>query len=108
MALCSGNVSMKEECENHNKCMKMIQAVLDGSATPEELEHFKDNIEVCKPCIEGYELEKSIKESLQTKVEKKCCPKQTFEAIKLKIGIASLLVLGLLIKIKVIKDLFFC
>ena len=108
MTLCSGNAIMKEQCENHNKCMKMIQAVLDGSATPEELEHFKDNIEVCKPCIEGYELEKSIKVSLQTKVEKKCCPQQTLDIIKLKIGIATILLLGLLIIIKVIKDLFFC
>lgn len=92
MALCSDNVSMKEECENHNKCMKMIQAVLDGSATPEELEHFKDNIEVCKPCIEGYELEKSIKESLQTKVEKKCCPSNTLNQLKMKIGLGIILV----------------
>lgn len=106
MAECSGNVLMKEECENHEKCMKMIQAVLDGSATPEEIEHFKSNVDVCKPCIDGYELEKSIKNSLQTKVEKKCCPQNTIEQLKAKIGIGLLLLTGFLLKIKVIQDIF--
>jgi hypothetical protein len=106
MALCTGNAKMKEQCENHEKCMKMIQAVLDGSASTEEMEHFKSNIEVCLPCIEGYELEKSIKSTLQLKVEKKCCPEKTLEIIKLKIGIATILVLGIILKVKFIKEIF--
>ena len=106
MAQCSGNHLTKEECENQEKCMKMIQAVLDGSATPEEIEHFKNNIEVCKPCVDGYELEKSIKESLKTKVNKICCPQKTIEQLKVKIGIGLILIMGLVIKIKVIQELF--
>jgi anti-sigma factor (TIGR02949 family) len=106
MAQCSGNHLTKEECENQEKCMKMIQAVLDGSATPEEIEHFKNNIEVCKPCVDGYELEKSIKESLKTKLNKVCCPQKTIEQLKVKIGIGLILIMGLVIKIKVIQELF--
>ena len=106
MAQCSGNHLTKEECENQEKCMKMIQAVLDGSATPEEIEHFKNNIEVCKPCVDGYELEKSIKESLKTKLDKVCCPQKTIEQLKVKIGIGLILIMGLVIKIKVIQELF--
>jgi anti-sigma factor (TIGR02949 family) len=106
MAECSGNVLMKEECENHEKCMKMIQAVLDGSASKEEIEHFKSNIDVCKPCFDGYQLEKSIKDSLQTKVEKKCCPQNTVDQLKAKIGIGLLLLGGFLIKLKVIQEIF--
>jgi anti-sigma factor (TIGR02949 family) len=106
MAQCSGNDLTKEECENQEKCMKMIQAVLDGSATPEEIEHFKNNIEVCKPCVDGYELEKSIKESLKTKLNKVCCPQKTIEQLKVKIGIGLILIMGLVIKIKVIQELF--
>ena len=106
MAQCSGNALMKEECENHEKCMKMIQAVLDGSASQEEIEHFKNNIEICKPCVDGYELEKSIKGSLKTKVEKVCCPQRTLEQLKVKIGIGLLLIAGLILKIKVIQELF--
>jgi hypothetical protein len=106
MGLCTDNVTKKEHCENHQKCMKMIQAVIDGSASEEEMKHFKENIEVCLPCIEGYELEKSIKSSLQTKVEKKCCPQSTLDFIKLKVGIATVLLLGLIIKIKFLKEIF--
>lgn len=106
MAQCSGNVQMKEQCENHEKCMKMIQAVLDGSATEDEVDHFKSNMESCLPCIEGYELEKSIKESLKLKVEKICCPQKTLEQLKVKIGIGMLLLAGLCIKIKIIHQIF--
>jgi hypothetical protein len=81
---------MKEKCENHEQCMKLIQAVLDGSATEAEMNHFKNNMDECKPCIEGYELEKSIKHSLQDKVEKKCCPSSTINQLKLKLGITAL------------------
>jgi hypothetical protein len=83
----SGN--KKEKCENHEECMKMIQAVLDGSATETEKEHFKMNIELCTPCIEGYELEKSIKTSLHSKIEKKFCPKETIANLKLKLGLSA-------------------
>ncbi len=88
----------KEKCENHQECMKLIQAVLDGSATASEMEHFKNNIEQCTPCIEGFELEKSIKDSLHNKVEKKCCPSSTIQQLKLKLGISALVFIGVLLE----------
>lgn len=84
---------LKHNCENHAKCMEMIQAVLDGSATQEELNHMKSEMDTCLPCIEGYELEKTIKEALNMRVEKKCCPEKTVSKIKEQLGI-SVLVLG--------------
>jgi hypothetical protein len=107
MAECSGNEKMKKNCENHEKCMEMIQAVLDGSASPDEILHFKSNIEVCMPCIEGYELQKSIKQSLATKVEKKCCPQATIDKLKTKIGIALLLFFTVSTQIRLIKFYLF-
>ncbi len=91
----STNVEIKKEkCENHQECMKLIQAVLDGSASALEMEHFKNNIEQCTPCIEGFELEKSIKDSLHNKVEKKCCPSSTIDQLKLKLGITALIAIS--------------
>jgi hypothetical protein len=95
---------MKEKCDNHEQCMRLIQAVLDGSATEAEMAHFKSNMDECKPCIEGYELEKSIKNSLQNKVEKKCCPSSTIDQLKLKLGITAILLIGIFLSI----DTFFC
>jgi hypothetical protein len=98
---------MKQKCENQQKCMKMIQAVLDGSASAEEVEHFKLNMDACMPCIETYKLEKSVKEAMQGKVEKKCCPQSIIVDIRAKIGLA-LLVLGLIfIDVKLYLSLIF-
>jgi hypothetical protein len=93
------SMQMKEKCDNHEQCMKLIQAVLDGSATEAEMNHFKNNMDECKPCIEGYELEKSIKASLQDKVEKKCCPSSTIDQLKLKLGITALFFIGFFLEI---------
>ncbi|RAJ97844.1 anti-sigma factor (TIGR02949 family) [Larkinella arboricola] len=76
---------MKESCEHQADCLKRIQAILDGGATDEEKEHFKQHIEICKPCIDMYHLEKCIKEALQGKVEKKCCPEKIAAAIRTEI-----------------------
>jgi hypothetical protein len=97
---------LKHHCENHENCMQMIQAVLDGSASEEEMEHFKTNMDKCMPCIENYSLEKSIKESLQQKIEKKCCPEATIANIKTSLGFATVLLAVSLVEIKLIQ-LFF-
>jgi anti-sigma factor (TIGR02949 family) len=99
---------MKEKCENHQKCMQMIQAVLDGSASAEEVKHFRDNFEECKPCIDGYHLEKSIKEAMQVKVEKKCCPQATIVDIRAKVGLGLMLLGFVVVEVKLFHYFFSC
>ena len=101
-------IIMKQKCENQQKCMKMIQAVLDGSASAEEIEHFKQNMEECMPCIETYRLEKSVKEAMQAKVEKKCCPQSIIVDIRAKVGMAFLLGCFLVIEVKLYHTFFNC
>lgn len=72
---------LKHHCENHQKCMQMIQAVLDGSATPEELKHFEEEADHCLPCIEGIEQQKLFKSLIQNKVDQRTCP----ESLRAKI-----------------------
>ncbi|MDP5120597.1 MAG: hypothetical protein NWQ46_03295 [Spirosomaceae bacterium] len=96
---------LKKHCENHEKCMQMIQAVLDGSATEQEIISFKANMGVCLPCIEGHDLQKSIKEALQQKIEKKCCPESTLSNIRQKLGIASALLVFAAVQITIFKVL---
>jgi len=76
----------KQHCEHQAECLKKIQAILDGGASEEEKAHFLQNINVCMPCIEMYALEKCIKEALQGKVEKKCCPEKVAAAIRAQIA----------------------
>lgn len=94
---------LKRHCENHEKCMQMIQAVLDGSATEEEMNNFKANMNDCMPCIEGFELQKSIKDALQQKIEKKCCPESTLYKIREKLGIASIVLIFAALQVTLFK-----
>ncbi len=77
---------MKQKCEHHLECMKVIQAILDDEATEAEKNHFRENIDKCIPCIESYNLEKCIKTSLADKVKKKPCPKNILDTIISKIN----------------------
>ncbi|MBP6385761.1 MAG: hypothetical protein KA313_00255 [Pseudarcicella sp.] len=76
------NIEKKTQCEHHEECMKMIQLILDCQASVEQIQHFKDNMSKCTPCENGYELEKSIKEALNLKLEKKCVPSKLASFIR--------------------------
>ncbi len=78
-------MSVKQTCTNHAECMKAIQLILDGEASKEQLEHFNHNIDKCLPCIQKYNLEKTIRETLRCKLEKKCVPNDLIASIKTKI-----------------------
>lgn len=66
-------------------CIEMLQDMIDGDATPEQQEEFKDHIYGCMPCYQKYNLEMVIKELLKSK----CCgngaPPELIAQIKAKI-----------------------
>jgi hypothetical protein len=40
----------KQNCDNKNACMEMLQLILDGEATPEQKEDFmKNHLDGCMP-----------------------------------------------------------
>ena len=67
------------------RCLELLQLITDGEATPEEETQFHKHIDECLPCYETYNLEKSIKEMIQTKLEKKQVPEDLIRSIKSKI-----------------------
>lgn len=88
--------------KDHGKCVEeMVQSVLDGKTTIEEL---KATMEDCEECPEPDNLEMIIKDCLKNKVEKKCCPEKVIQELKLKIGIGVLLAIGLALNFKVIQE----
>jgi anti-sigma factor (TIGR02949 family) len=82
-------VAVKTQCEHHAECMKAIQAILDGEATDDQKDHFRQNMDKCMPCIEVYRLEKCVKESLQNKIEKVPCPQNLIAAIRSKLSLVA-------------------
>ncbi len=67
------------------KCLELLELITDNEASSEEEKRFREHINACLPCYESFNLEKSIKEMLQTKLEKKQVPEDLIESIKLKI-----------------------
>lgn len=67
-------------------CLEMLQAMLDGVASPEQVAQFKEHMDGCMPCYKSYNLEMTIKELLKTR----CCgngaPPELIERIKSNIG----------------------
>jgi hypothetical protein len=79
-------IQKKTSCEHQADCMKMVQLIVDGQASDEQINAFKLNMDKCLPCEKGYELEKCIKETMQLRLEKKCIPANLIDCIKLKIS----------------------
>lgn len=77
--------AMKQNCSHQSDCLKMIQLILDGEATDQQLDRLQLNLETCKPCIEMYHLEKEVKELLTKRMEKRPCPDRLVATIKEKI-----------------------
>ncbi len=76
---------MKQNCDHAADCLKMIQLLLDGEASDQQVERFKNNLDTCRPCIEMYHLEKEIRQLLQGRMEKRICPDQLVQSIKARI-----------------------
>lgn len=66
-------------------CLKVIQYIIDGEASPEQQQHFDKHIVECMQCFEQYNLDKSIKQAIKTKISKKEVPLNLIEEIKFKV-----------------------
>lgn len=79
-------IQKKTSCEHQAECMKMVQLIVDGQASDEQINQFKLNMSTCLPCEKGYELEKCIKETIQLRLERKSVPASLIDCIKQRIS----------------------
>ncbi|MBX9852142.1 MAG: hypothetical protein K2X86_10325 [Cytophagaceae bacterium] len=63
-------------------CIKSLQLVVDGEATKQQEEYFLNHLDECMPCYNFYEVEKTVKQVLQNKIEKKSAPTHLAENIR--------------------------
>lgn len=67
-------------------CMEMLQVIIDGEASDEQQEYFKNHMDRCMPCFKSYDLDMAIKTLLKTK----CCggdaPTDLVDQIKIQIS----------------------
>lgn len=67
-------------------CIEMLQVIIDGEASDEQQEYFKNHMDRCLPCFKSYDLDMAIKRLLKTK----CCggdaPIDLVDQIKMQIS----------------------
>lgn len=67
-------------------CMEMLQVIIDGEATSEQQEYFKNHMDKCLPCFKSYDLDMAIKRLIKSR----CCggeaPADLMEQIKTQIS----------------------
>jgi anti-sigma factor (TIGR02949 family) len=66
-------------------CIKSLQLVVDGEASKEQESYFMNHLDECLPCYNSFQVEKSVKEVLQSKIEKKPCPPHVIDNIRAKL-----------------------
>jgi anti-sigma factor (TIGR02949 family) len=71
--------------EDNQKCRKLLQKVLDGDASPEEIKEFEQHMLQCLPCYQAYELEMAIRALLKTRCNGNGAPPELIEKIKQQI-----------------------
>ena len=86
MASVAEKIQKKETCAHQEECMKMVQLIVDGQATCDQIAAFKVSMDKCLPCEKGYELEKCIKDAMKGKVVEKKCPGSLIALIRAKIA----------------------
>lgn len=60
----------RHDCRNF---VKKVFLVLDGELPEQERNLFITDIQRCKGCLEHYHIEKTFKDFVVAKVERKCC-----------------------------------
>lgn len=69
-------------CGNCEKVHDLLHVIIDDEANAEEEKFFKEHIDECSPCLEKYNVEKSLIEKIKSKINHKCCPKSLVDSIR--------------------------
>lgn len=69
-------------CGNCEKVHEILHVIIDDEATQDEENFFKDHVDDCSPCLEKYNIEKSLIDKIKSKLSHKCCPENIVKSIK--------------------------
>ncbi len=72
-------------CEDHEKCIHIINLIIDGEANEEEEAFFYSHVEDCLHCSQYYKLERSIREAIRKKLKIKEAPEELIQEVRQKV-----------------------
>jgi hypothetical protein len=74
-----------EPCSDREKCTEVLHLIIDGEATHEEEDYFFNHILQCVDCSHYYLLEKSIREAIRNKIDRKLAPEEFIHQVRMKV-----------------------
>ena len=72
-------------CSDYDKCLRILNLMLDNEVTPAQQEYFYDHIEKCMVCFSHFHVEKQIRQLLKSKINRKPVPESLAEEIRKRI-----------------------
>lgn len=72
-------------CPDHEKCINVINLIIDGEANAEEEAFFHAHIQDCLHCEQFYKLEQSIREAIRKRLEIKEAPEDLIRMVREKV-----------------------
>jgi anti-sigma factor (TIGR02949 family) len=79
---------MKNEdspCPDHEKCIHVINLIIDGEANAEEEAFFNSHVRDCLHCAQFYKLEQSIREAIRKRLEIMEAPEELIRLVREKV-----------------------
>ena len=77
---------MKNQTGNSCNCMDMIQLVIDGEASQDQINFFRNHLQECSTCANNY----SVDVTIQHLVKSTCCggqaPQELIEKIRAQLN----------------------
>jgi anti-sigma factor (TIGR02949 family) len=77
--------NVERPCPDHEKCLHVINLVIDGEATKEEEAYFYKHVKDCLHCAQYYKLEQSIREAIRKKLEVKEAPEELIVELRRRV-----------------------
>ena len=81
---------LMDGCAEEQKCLEVLEVILDNESTPEEEKEYFDHIQKCWTCFNNYNLESAIRELIKTRVERKQVPEDLIDRIRTEINKSSI------------------
>ena len=69
-------------CNDYEKCLKILNLMLDNEATEDQEAFFHAHIENCMVCFAHYNMEKQLRQLIKTKVAQQTIPKELAASIR--------------------------
>ena len=79
------NIMGSGACPQEQKCIEILEEVLDNESTVADEEFLESHIKDCWKCYENYDLEKAIREAVKSKIANRSLPEGFMDQVRSEI-----------------------